>query len=139
VGTWGTGAFDDDAACDWAYGLEGQTSLTLVASAIDRVLAVGADDLELDDAVEGVAAAEVVARLLGRPGALNAYTATVDAWVARVGILPSAALAEKARRVVLRVRQAPSELLDVWSETSDLPAWLAAMADLEARLAGQAG
>jgi hypothetical protein len=136
VGTWGTGAFDDDVACDWADGLEAQTSLFVVESTLDRVLAVGGDNLDSGDAREGLAAAEVVARLLGRPGERTAHTAVVDAWVAQIRIAPSAALVGKARQVLARVRREPSELLDAWSEVPDHAKWLTALADIEARLTG---
>ena len=134
MGTWGTGAFDNDTAADWAWTLAEQDDLSLVEAALDAVLAAGEAYLEAPEAEEALAAAEVVARLRGRWGERNAYTEPVDGWVQAHALVPPPALLDKARRAIDRVRTPPSELLALWEETGDdLAAWQAALDDLAAR------
>jgi hypothetical protein len=82
MGTWGVRAFENDTACDWAYGLEGTEDLTHVEAALDQVLAAGEEYLDADVACDALAACEVLARLQGRPGYTSAHTEAVDQWVA---------------------------------------------------------
>ena len=57
------------------------------------------DPLYLFYACAAIAAAEVIARLLGNWGERNSYTETVDAWVERVRLRPSPELVERARQL----------------------------------------
>ena len=68
MGAWGTGIFDNDTACDWAYDLEGASDLSLIERALSKVLNVGAEYLEATEAEEALAAAETIARLKGNLG-----------------------------------------------------------------------
>lgn len=136
MGAWDVGTFDNDTACDWAYALEGQPDTALVAATLAQVLAAGADDLDADVASEGLAAAEVVARLRGNWGERNAYTETVDRWVESHPGEPPAGLVAAALAAVDRVLTAPSELLELWSESEDFGRWQEGMAALRRRLEG---
>src|SRR5947209_19498458 len=78
MGAWGVLAFDNDTANDWAYDLESADDLSLVQGALDKVERLGAGYLDADVACEALAACEVVARLKGRPGYINADTEKVD-------------------------------------------------------------
>jgi uncharacterized protein DUF4259 len=49
MGAWGTGIFDNDTACDWAYGLKETNDLSLIESALDKVLTVGAEYLNASE------------------------------------------------------------------------------------------
>ena len=42
MGAWGTGTFDNDTACDWAYGLDEVNDLSLVKRTLESVLDAGA-------------------------------------------------------------------------------------------------
>ena len=66
MGTWSHEPFGNDSANDWAYGLEGLDDFSLVVEAIQNVLATGDDYLDADLAVEAIAAAEVLAKAIGR-------------------------------------------------------------------------
>jgi hypothetical protein len=68
VGAWGELAFDNDAANDWAYGLDDVNDLSLVESAFAELEAVGSAYLDQDLACNALAACEVLARLRGQPG-----------------------------------------------------------------------
>lgn len=84
MGAWGVGSFENDNAVDWTYGLEGKSDLSFIETTLDKVLNWGASYLEAPDAEEAIAAAEAVARLLGRFGVRDAYTTSIDNWVSQV-------------------------------------------------------
>src|SRR5215470_7757092 len=88
MGAWGTGIFDNDTACDWAYKLEKVNNLSVIESALDEVLNVGEEYLDSHEAQEALAAAEVIARLKGTPGIGCGYTETVDKWVEKNRLTP---------------------------------------------------
>ncbi len=133
MGAWGELAFDNDAANDWAYGLEHVHDLSLVESALLEVEAVGGGYLDQDAACNVLAACEVLARLRGRPGYRNAYTEKVDAWVTVHALVPSPALLSRAKAAIARVLADDSELRELWDEGGG-EAWRAAVADLQRRL-----
>jgi hypothetical protein len=135
VGAWETGVFDNDTAADWAFGLAEESDASYIESSLDKVIGVGAEYLEAPDAEEGLAAAETVARLLGRAGTKTPYTEAVDNWVAAASVPVDASLAQKAVRVVDRVLTSPSEALELWQESDDFEKWKSMLRDLRARLA----
>src|SRR6185369_8090049 len=91
MGAWGVLAFDNDDANDWAYDVEDTDDLSLVESAFGAV-EEAEDNLEAPDASNALAACEVLARLKGKAGYKNSYTAKVDEWVAAHPLAPSVAL-----------------------------------------------
>src|SRR5689334_5235570 len=69
MGTTGTGAFENDGAMDWAFKLTSlRAGTTAIAAALKRANKTrpGAT-VELDDAAQGLAAAEIVAAGRGHP------------------------------------------------------------------------
>jgi hypothetical protein len=134
MGTWGAGTLDNDTAVDWMYGLGEVFDLSLVEGTLDRALAVGGDTLEAPDAEEALAAAEVVARMAGNFGVRNEHTRTMDDWVIYMNRAPSPELVAKARLIVARIQEHPSELLEIWSKSDKAEAWSRSLADLATRL-----
>ncbi len=134
MGTWGAGPLENDTAIDWTYGLGEVADLSLIEGTLNRALAVGDDYLPAPEAEEALAAAEAIARLLGNFGAQNAYTRTVDDWVSWMPEKPPLELLTKAWRMVARVQQSPSELLELWTEAGGAEAWSHSLADLKLRL-----
>lgn len=134
MGTWDVDAFGNDTAADWAWSLDGVSDFSVVGETLDRVLAAHNEELDAPTAEEGVAAAEAVARALGKVDSPNAYTESVDKWVSRLSAPPEPALIAKASAVVDRVVTSPSELLDLWQETEDKVRWEQYMAELKTRL-----
>ena len=113
MGCWGYGSFDNDDACDWVYELEVAEDIGPVSEAL--ALALEADYLDAFHACRGIAAAEVVAALMGNPA--GNLPEEVKAWV--VGKEPpEPALIEKARRAVTRILE-DSELRELWDEVQD--------------------
>lgn len=135
MGTWDVGTFDNDVAADWAYELEGQSDTNFLSATLARVLDTGPEYLDSDIASEGLAAAEVVARLRGNWGPRTAYSETVDNWVESHPGQPSTQLVEQAISVIDRIMTPPSELLELWSETDEIARWRDAVAGLRQRLA----
>ena len=123
MGAWGTGVFDNDTACDWAYGLEEQSGLALIERTLDTVLAAAGEYLDASDAEEALAAIETIARLQGQWGVRNSYTANVDAWVEKAKLQPPPALARKAHAAIDRILGEDSEILELWDDSELLDEW----------------
>jgi len=124
MGTWSTQAFGNDTAGDWAYGLVESKDLSLIEAALDTVLDAGAEYLESPEAMEAIAAIEVLAKCLGRGTQSDAYTEDVDAWVAARKLVPPAALLRKVGPVIDRILADDSELAELWAESEDASAWI---------------
>jgi hypothetical protein len=135
MGAWSPESFGNDDACDWVYRLEETTDLRLIESTLDTVLAKGGDYLEAAEAAEAIAAAEAVARLQGHFGSCDSYSETLDAWVRKLRLPPSLALAGKAQRALDRIVGEASELRELWDESDEGEAWTAAVKELRARIA----
>ncbi|MFZ4767039.1 MAG: DUF4259 domain-containing protein [Roseimicrobium sp.] len=131
MGAWDATSFGNDHANDWAYDLEKSNDLSYIDAALQKILDAGDDYIEAPDAEVGIAAAEVVAWLRGRPAPVNAYTEKIAEWVAAHPNLPLAAVTQKALTVIDRIQRQPSELPELWEDDAD---WAAAMTDLRNRL-----
>jgi hypothetical protein len=119
MGRWGYQIFDNDFACDFVLGVVGGGGLVAIEGALDRLLSSGDRDLETWEADEGLAAADIVARLLGSFGQRDAYTAMIDAWVKGSPAAASTAMVEKARQAIRRIlaehdKYEHSEEFDEW-------------------------
>jgi hypothetical protein len=136
MSAWGHRAFDNDTANDWAYGLEDTSDLSLVESAFDDLESIGDAYLEEEIACNALAACEVLARCNGNAGYRDAYTETVDAWVAQHSPKPAPSLLNRASLAIRRVLGDNSALRELWEEGGDGEQWREAVADLSARLRG---
>jgi Domain of unknown function (DUF4259) len=134
VGAWGSGVFENDTACDFASTVAEGGGIPALTQALDRVLSSKGDYLEASDAAEGLAAAEIIARLIGHLGKETAYTASIDAWVKSARITASDELVEKAKLSILRILSEPSELLELWTDSDDFDDWKRSVEDVSARL-----
>ena len=134
MGAWGSGVFENDTACDFAADVAEGDNFAALEQTLDRVPATKGGYLEAPDAAEGLAAADIVARLTGSLGVQSAYTATVDAWVGRMQLAPSQELVEKARRAINRILTEPSELLELWQDSKEFETWRRAVDEVSQRL-----
>ncbi len=136
MGTWGAGRFDSEAVGDWWSGGVGTAAdVQPVADAIGVVIATESEDLDAGTAGIGLAAAEVIAALAGRPA--GDLPESVTDWVAGKPP-PGAELLEQARIAVERVL-AGSELAALWGDALNLAdgvAWRHGADDLLKRLGG---
>ncbi len=135
MGAWGSGAFENDTACDWTEELtdSGVADLSLVERTLSSAQEVDDDELDADLACEAIAACEVVARLQGRGARAGAHLAELDAWIKSKPVKPSLALIRQAANVLDRVVANSSELAVQWEDSG---AWLSSVQDLRKRVAG---
>lgn len=131
MGAWGTGPFQNDAAGDFALTVA-DGGLPVIEDAFDHVLEAGGEYLEAPSAEEAIAAAAIVARL--KDGVPLAEENDIEAWIAREQPLVSDTLIAKGRDALSRVMTEPSELLELWQETDDFPAFQACINALLRRL-----
>ena len=129
MGAWSHEPFANDTASDWAHVMMDSTDLSHVEATLDRVLEAGSY-VEAPDAEEAVAAVAVVAQLLGRSAPITDGPEGLQAWITGVGVRPSAALLDKARRVADRVVAEDSELAELWDDSESATDWRASMAAL---------
>jgi hypothetical protein len=130
---WLINPLESDDAADWIAELIKTTDLSLIDNTLSHIL-VGHDYLEAPDAAKGIAAAETVATLLGKPTSGDSEFRELLGWAANVNLRPNSNLIEKARSVVERVLADSSELRELWEETDDFEIWESAVLDLRARL-----
>lgn len=126
MGAWGTGAFDNDVAADWADGLVRARGWKRVHRALLRV--------DTDPEV-ALAAAEVVAAGLGRP--CDGPPDGLARFLQRAG-RPDAPLQEGALAAVDLASAEGGELRERWSESEAGPDWVEELSNLRRRLAGLA-
>ncbi len=115
MGAWGVGVFENDDASDWVYELEQSNDLSVVQQTLADVAANADEDGPQSlDSSAALAAAEVVASLLGRPG--DGVPDDVAKWVAAMAQPVPADLQRLARTAVRKVLTA-SELKDLFEES----------------------
>ena len=130
MGAWSHEPFGNDDAGDWVSELTESEDLGAIERALDAVTDSAEEYLEAPDCSAALAAAEVVAALLGKP------TASLDqeaaAWV-KGKPRPPSELVAKAKRAVASVLKS-SELQELWAESSEYAQWQAVTNDLLVRL-----
>lgn len=129
MGAWGLGTFENDDALDWVYELEASTGSSVLNASLAAV--DGADYLEAPEACAALAAAEVVAALIGTPS--QGLPEEVTGWLTANQQQPDAELIAMAHRAVSRIKSS-SELQELWEETDEYAAWQHAMDELSLRL-----
>lgn len=131
MGTWSGQPFGSDSASDWAYDLAEAPDWSIVREALTTV--AGETEVDSDDAVIAIAAAEVVAHGLDRPTQTDAYTESVASFAQRVG-RPDADLVALALDALTAATSPDSELTELW-EDEDPEEWVTANATLKQALA----
>lgn len=128
MGTWDATPFGNDEANDWAYGLDDVDDLSLIEAAFD---VVSEGYIESFEGASAIAAAEVLAWLIGRPGERNAYTEKIAVWAEAHPVEVGSAVIERAVSAVQRVLSPDSELVELWGAQ---PEWRAAVEGVMERL-----
>lgn len=134
MGAWGTGHFENDTACDWAYELEGSNDLGVIERTIDAVF----EDTYVDADVgsEALAAIEAIARLRGNWGERDSYTESMDKWVeAHRSLQIPPLLLEKSKSALERIMGPNSELEELWAESDLHSEWRNTVSELGERFA----
>ena len=141
---WGPGSFDNDDGADWFAELRDEPSLEMVREALQEVAHpehFGYHDVA--DGAEAIAAAEVLAELLGSPGNEPVFTDEHEGSPKHSGRRSRSKIggvkklvqqAIDAVGIVLNDTE-NSELRQLWDEQADvMPDWSAAMTALQRRL-----
>ena len=125
MGTWGSGAFDNDAASDWSSDLTDAGDLSLVEDTLSSAEEAEEDELDLDLACEAIAACEVVARLQERSNRSSSNMDEIDQWLRSIQAKSSPSMVRSATNVLDRV-----------AKSSDLAPLRDSARDLRRRVAG---
>lgn len=130
MGAWGIGPFDNDDAGDWAYDVVESDDLSVVEAAINEIASAQGAYLESPDCCNALAAAELVAAMLGKPS--DSLPEELAQWISGRPAPPSSTVknAQEAVSAIL----AASELRELWEETDDYEQWTAITRDLLRRL-----
>ena len=139
MGAWGSGAFDNDTAADWRYGLVDAASEGEAVQVIESALRAAVDPpageyLDADVGSCALAAAEVVAAAAGY-GPVE-LPEDVTEWLAAHGGAVPAGFRMLARQAAERVAGPASELAELWTESNGPDGWSAEVRTLAERLAG---
>jgi hypothetical protein len=128
-GNLGGGAFENDHASDWSAALMDASDFAAIEEAIERALeSQPGRSIDLDDAIEAVAAAEIIASARGQQGA--SLPSKITQWLAENDYEPTEDLAARAAQAVERISQ-ESELREEWEAKSS---WVKEMSGLAKRL-----
>jgi hypothetical protein len=130
MGAWSHEPFGNDDAGDWIYELEDSTDFSVIERTLAAVVTQAADYLEAPECTSALAAAEIVAALIGHPVATLPESAA--AWV-RGKAKPDDALIAQAKSAVTAILGA-SELQELWEESDHYAKWQEVTKDLLARL-----
>jgi hypothetical protein len=136
MGTWGEGAFENDAAADWSWEFEIAdlaAGLQLITDALSAIAQADTPYLDDRDGVLAVAAAELVASINGQPIDASPYNETARQWIARAHPSPNPPLTNLARVAVSRVTSPTSGLAELWDEAGSAE-WRSAMGALRDKL-----
>jgi hypothetical protein len=133
MGAWGVGNFENDTALDWVWELADSEDLILVESAVAEVLEAR-DYLDADVGCIGLAAAEAVAALGGKP--VEGLPEEAARWVEAQTAAPPEALVHDCLAAVDKIRRDRiSELRELWEEDEEVAdEWYAALDELAMRL-----
>lgn len=123
MGTWSHEPFGNDIANDWAYQLAGVQDWSVVEAAFDAVLESPEEYIESEQGSQVVAAAEVLAKALGRGTQSDAYTEKVEEWLQLMAMAPPAELRGKAKGALARILGEDSELNELWVESGEPDPW----------------
>ena len=127
MGAWGAGNFENDDALDFLAEVDGPE---LLAEAFEALPPAGEGEVDATDAGRVLAAADVVAAMMGRPS--RDCPADLTPRLKQFGE-PAGDLIEQARQAVSRVLF-DSELLDLWAESESREEWNVVVTDLIERL-----
>ena len=132
MGAWGLGPFDNDDAADLAGELESLDDSAGLEALIAALGAVDGEYIEADEGARAVAAAEVVAGIVGQPGPTTSYNEAAMGWIQRTSPPSNGALVDFALAVLERVMGEASELAELWDDAGE--PWSDSVSELSGRL-----
>lgn len=138
MGAWSPEPFGNDSALDWAQDLVESDGAAFLAATFEAVLEDEGDYLDAELGEVGMAAAEVLARLLGQPVPGTGLPEALEQWLAGAGrgVTVPAEWRAQALAALERIAGNASELHELWAETDALGEWQAQVKALRAALGG---
>ncbi|MBT9394159.1 DUF4259 domain-containing protein [Hymenobacter sp. NST-14] len=130
MGAWGYYNFDNDLAADFAEDFKAEPSAELLAQALAAVTA--GEYLDGDLGSEALAAAEIVAAILGKPA--RNFPNDLLGIIPRLTLAHVEPLRRPAQQAVLGVLGEESELRELWEESDEFENWEAQQRQLLKRL-----
>ena len=130
MGTWGTKAFENDTACDWAASNNDKEAVDRALSAVLKFC----DDLDADCACAGIAAAELVTTYYNKSYLPDSVFKSIKRKLGILKVEPCPDLVEKAIKVLECVNKPGSELRELWEESDQYQDWLNELEGLKQRL-----
>jgi ankyrin repeat protein len=130
MGMWGVKALENDGAADWVDELVESGDRTTLLKPL-KSLASTRGPADLDDSIEGLAGAEIIAGSRHEP--VRGPTAECRKWVREKGFAPTDAEVKLTIKAVARVRD-HSQLADSWRAEERFEPWAAELDRLTARL-----
>ena len=130
MGTWGYFNFDNDSAADFAENFRENPNEALLYEALTTA-AEEEDYLEADEASEALAAAEIVAAMMGKPAA--DFPPGLIPAIMNLNAAENEELHELAAEAVEAVVKS-SELQELWAESPDAAKWQELQQNLLERL-----
>lgn len=129
MGAWGIGNFDNDDAADWVYELADSQGTDILVAALEQATSAGY--LEAPESSIALAAAEIVAALLGNPA--TTLPDEVREWATANDVEVDHDLLSLARAAVKRIKE-ESELQELFQDSDHYEQWVALEDDLIKRL-----
>ncbi|SDY66898.1 DUF4259 domain-containing protein [Hymenobacter psychrophilus] len=120
MGAWGYYNFDNDTAADFAEDFKAEPS----AGVLELALAATVDSedyLDADVANEALAAAEIVAAILGKPA--RNFPADLLGIIPRLDLSHIEPLRKPAQQAVRAVLGSDSELRELWEDSDEFENW----------------
>lgn len=138
MGAWSPEPFGNDSALDWVQDLVEADGPAFLAATFETVLEDEGDYLDAELGEVGLAAAAVLAALLGRATPAGERPEALSSWLAGAGrgVEVGAALRAQALAALERIAGNASELHELWAETDALAEWQAQVQALRTSLGG---
>lgn len=131
MGTWGPGVFENDETMDFVWEVE-EGGIEALRDAFDQVIDAAGRPESWAESTAVAAAAIVAAAYDGRTDLLPEDALPVLG--ALTPEIQQSGLLDRARRAVHGILTGDSELLELWRESGESNAAIAAIADVQSRL-----
>ncbi len=130
MAAWGYYNFDNDTAADFAEDFKAEPSADMLAQALAAV--ADGEYLDADVANEALAAAEIVAAILGKPA--RNFPADLLGIIPRLTISHVEPLRRPAQHAAMAVLREESELRELWEDSDEFDNWQGLQRQLLKRL-----
>jgi hypothetical protein len=133
MGAWGHRNFENDSAMDFVGDFLVSPTEVFSSDSLAFVIDANAEEefIEVDEASAALAAAEIVAAVIGR--AASGLPKELSAAIGKMGFEPNQKLINRARKAVAVILR-ESELQELWAETGEPNDWQQVQNELLTRL-----